>query len=72
MKTPFGIFYSSNITPDPETGIGTWTDGEKIRAIREGIDKYGKALFPMMPYEHFRHMVTRRPSMRCASISSTM
>jgi len=45
-----------NITPDPETGIGTWTDGEKIRAIREGIDKYGKALFPMMPYEHFRYM----------------
>ena len=45
-----------NITPDPETGIGAWTDGEKIRAIREGIDKSGKALFPMMPYEHFRHM----------------
>lgn len=45
-----------NITPDPETGIGTWTDGEKIRAIREGIDKDGRALFPMMPYENFRHM----------------
>ena len=45
-----------NITPDPETGIGKWSDGEKIRAIREGIDKHGKALFPMMPYEHFRHM----------------
>ncbi len=45
-----------NITPDPETGIGTWTDGEKVRAIREGIDKSGQALFPMMPYEHFRYM----------------
>jgi mono/diheme cytochrome c family protein len=45
-----------NITPDPETGIGAWTDGEKIRAIREGIGKTGNALFPMMPYEHFRHM----------------
>jgi mono/diheme cytochrome c family protein len=45
-----------NITPDKETGIGNWTDGEKIRAIREGVDKDGKALFPMMPYEQFRHM----------------
>ncbi|HZU25046.1 MAG TPA: cytochrome c [Bryobacteraceae bacterium] len=45
-----------NITPDVETGIGTWTDGEKMRAIREGVDKDGNALFPMMPYENFRHM----------------
>lgn len=45
-----------NITPDKETGIGNWTDGEKIRAIREGVDKDGKALFPLMPYEQFRHM----------------
>jgi hypothetical protein len=45
-----------NITPDPETGIGKWTDGEKIRAIREGIARDGQALFPMMPYEHFRYM----------------
>jgi cytochrome c553 len=45
-----------NITPDPETGIGTWTDGEKIRAIREGIHKDGSALFPMMPYEEYRYM----------------
>jgi hypothetical protein len=45
-----------NITPDRETGIGTWTDGEKIRAIREGVDKNGRALFPMMPYAGFRNM----------------
>src|SRR5579884_1288814 len=45
-----------NITPDRETGIGAWTDGEKMRAIREGVDKDGNALFPMMPYENFRHM----------------
>lgn len=43
-----------NITPDKETGIGTWTDGEKIRAIREGIHKDGSALFPMMPYTEYR------------------
>jgi hypothetical protein len=45
-----------NITPDQETGIGSWTDGEKIRAIREGIHKDGSALFPMMPYEEYRHI----------------
>lgn len=45
-----------NITPDPETGIGTWTDGEKIRAIREGIHQDGSALFPMMPYSEYRNM----------------
>jgi len=45
-----------NITPDRETGIGTWTDGEKMRAIREGVDKDGNALFPIMPYGSFRSM----------------
>jgi mono/diheme cytochrome c family protein len=49
-----GQVVASNITPDPETGIGAWTDGEKIRAIREGVDKDGRALFPMMPYQSFR------------------
>jgi mono/diheme cytochrome c family protein len=48
-----GVVVASNITPDRETGIGTWTDGEKIRAIREGVDRDGNALFPMMPYEGF-------------------
>ena len=45
-----------NITPDPETGIGAWTDGEKIRAIREGLHKDGSTLFPMMPYGQYRYM----------------
>jgi len=51
-----GLVAPANITPDRETGIGRWTDGEKIRAIREGVDRNGRALFPMMPYENFRHM----------------
>ena len=51
-----GRIAASNITTDPETGIGNWTDGEKIRAIREGISRDGRALFPMMPYERLRHM----------------
>ena len=51
-----GVLAASNITPDPETGLGQWTDGEIIRAIREGVDRDGNALFPIMPYTHFRHM----------------
>src|SRR5258708_6359832 len=45
-----------NITPDPHAGIGGWTDGEKIRAIREGIGHDGGVLFPMMPYTQYRYM----------------
>ena len=45
-----------NITSDPETGIGKWSDDSIARAIREGIADDGHALFPGMPYEHFRHM----------------
>jgi mono/diheme cytochrome c family protein len=51
-----GKVAAPNITPDVETGIGAWTDGEKIRAIREGIRRDGAALFNMMPYENYRHM----------------
>lgn len=54
-----GVVVGSNITPDPETGIGAWTDGEKIRAIREGISRDGRALFPLMPYPSLRHMSDR-------------
>jgi mono/diheme cytochrome c family protein len=51
-----GTLVAPNITPDPETGIGRWTDGEKIRAIRDGIGRDGRALFPMMPYTGYRQM----------------
>lgn len=51
-----GLVAPRNITPDKETGIGNWTDGEKIRAIREGISRDGTPLFPMMGYQGFRHM----------------
>lgn len=49
-----GRVCAPNITPDPETGIGAWTDGELLRAIREGIGRQGQALFPMMPYTQYR------------------
>lgn len=51
-----GKIVARNITPDLETGLGKWTDGEIIRAIREGISKEGRALFPMMPYQSYAQM----------------
>jgi mono/diheme cytochrome c family protein len=45
-----------NISPDPETGAGNWTDDQLARAIREGIGIDGRALFPFMPYENFRSL----------------
>jgi mono/diheme cytochrome c family protein len=51
-----GRLVASNITPDPETGAGAWTDDQLARAIREGIGHDGRTLFPLMPYSHFRHM----------------
>lgn len=51
-----GKLCMSNITPDEETGIGSWTDGEIARAIREGVDKDGRVLFPMMPYTYYRQL----------------
>jgi mono/diheme cytochrome c family protein len=51
-----GVLASANLTPDKETGLGDWTDGEIIRAFREGVDRNGNAIFPIMPYGHYRHM----------------
>jgi|SRR5579863_8932347 len=51
-----GTVVAPNITPDPATGAGTWTDDQLARAIREGIGHDDRTLFPLMPYEHFRHM----------------
>jgi len=50
----FGFFYGSNVTPDPETGIGAWSDGELVRAIREGLDREGHLIFPVMEAEMYR------------------
>ena len=47
---------SPNITPDAETGVGAWTDDELARAIREGVGRDGRALFPVMPYRNYRRL----------------
>jgi nicotinate dehydrogenase subunit B len=53
IETPFGVIYSTNITPDPETGIGAWSYPAFERAMREGIHRDGKHLYPAFPYNHF-------------------
>jgi mono/diheme cytochrome c family protein len=53
LSTPFGTFYSPNITPDPETGIGRWTDAQFLRALRKGVRPDGANYFPAFPYPSF-------------------
>src|SRR5262245_28299210 len=51
-----GRVCTPNITPDPKTGIGAWTDGELMRAIREGVGRDGEAIFGLMPYPYYRFL----------------
>ena len=53
LKTPFGIFYSPNITPDAATGIGGWSEDDFLRAMRQGIAPDGAHYFPVFPYTSF-------------------
>ncbi|MBX9648108.1 MAG: molybdopterin-dependent oxidoreductase, partial [Xanthobacteraceae bacterium] len=53
LQTPFGTIYTTNITPDVETGIGAWSYPAFERAMREGIHRDGKQLYPAFPYTHF-------------------
>ena len=51
-----GVARASNLTPDATTGLGTWSDAELIRALRNGVRKDGRLLAPVMPYEWFHGM----------------
>ncbi|MET0429400.1 MAG: cytochrome c, partial [Microvirga sp.] len=73
LPTPFGTIHSTNITPDPATGIGRWSEAAFTRAMREGVDREGRHLYPAFPYDHFTRvsdadiralyafLMTRRP-----------
>jgi mono/diheme cytochrome c family protein len=56
VPTPFGTVFSSNITPDPETGIGRWPEQAFRRAMRSGVDREGRHLYPTFPYDHFTNV----------------
>ncbi|KAI5933469.1 putative exonuclease GOR, partial [Manis javanica] len=53
LETPFGTIYSTNITPDNETGIGRWSYAAFERAMRHGIHQNGRQLYPAFPYTAF-------------------
>jgi nicotinate dehydrogenase subunit B len=53
LQTPFGTIYATNITPDVETGIGAWSYPAFERAMRQGIHRDGRHLYPAFPYTHF-------------------
>jgi mono/diheme cytochrome c family protein len=56
IATPFGTIYATNITPDPSTGIGGWSEAAFIRAMREGVSRDGHHLYPAFPYDHMTKM----------------
>jgi mono/diheme cytochrome c family protein len=53
IPTPFGTIHATNITPDPETGIGLWSEEAFQRSMRKGVDREGNHLYPAFPYDHF-------------------
>jgi mono/diheme cytochrome c family protein len=56
VPTPFGTIFSSNITPDADTGIGRWSEAAFARAMRSGVDREGRHLYPTFPYDHFTNV----------------
>ncbi len=53
FKLPFGTLYTPNITPDPDTGIGKWSDADFLRAVHKGIAPDGSRLYPAFPYASY-------------------
>ncbi len=53
IDTPFGAIYSANLTPDPESGIGAWSDEDFRRALRYGVAPDGSNYYPAFPYPYF-------------------
>ena len=56
FKLPFGVLYSTNITPDKETGIGNYTDQEFLAAVHRGTRRDGARLYPAMPFTSYTYM----------------
>jgi mono/diheme cytochrome c family protein len=56
METPFGVFYSPNLTPDRKTGLGGWTDSDFSAALRHGRSPDGSPYYPVFPYPAYAGM----------------
>lgn len=53
IKTPFGTYYSPNLTPDKATGLGNWTEADFVRALKHGVAPDGSYYFPVFPYIYY-------------------
>jgi mono/diheme cytochrome c family protein len=56
LKSPYGVFYPPNISPDPQFGIGRWSEADFVTAMHEGTSPKGANLFPSFPYTSYAHM----------------
>lgn len=56
VQSPFGTIYGTNITPEPETGIGRWSFAAFARSMREGVSRDGHHLYPAFPYDHYQRV----------------
>jgi len=56
LTTPFGTFYTPNITPDPEHGIGRWSDEDFLRALQQGVSPAGRHYYPAFPYTSYTRL----------------
>lgn len=56
LGSPYGTLYTTNITPDPETGIGRWSQEAFRRALRDGVDREGRHLYPAFPYDNYTRL----------------
>ena len=55
IRSPFGTFYAPNISPDPNDGIGKWTDADFVNALMSGVSPAGQHYFPAFPYTSYQH-----------------
>jgi mono/diheme cytochrome c family protein len=58
-----GIFYPPNLTPDPDTGLGKWSEADIIKAVRTGVRPDGRQLVPIMPYHSYGKLTDGMPGL---------
>jgi mono/diheme cytochrome c family protein len=71
IETPFGTIFAPNITPDPQTGIGAWTDEEFVDALTKGRGRGGTRLYPAMPYTYMTK-TTRKDALAIRNYLNTV
>jgi mono/diheme cytochrome c family protein len=71
VETPFGQLIAPNITPDPLTGIGAWTDDEFVNALSKGTGRHGERLYPAMPFTYYTK-ITRRDALAIRAYLNTV